>query len=137
VNTTIPCFSDGETRHLVSLLRAAVVPDPLVVAPLTSVAEAAGLMARARSQPHNDTAIADQASLNLQARASCVVVVDATQRVLGSFSSIDLVEQAATSPSLQSLAMEEVMVKTVLHLPAGESSELVEQLQELRQKGHP
>ncbi len=141
VNTTVPCFSDDENRHLVSLLKAVVVPDPLVVAPHTSVAEAAGLMARARSKPENDTAngtaIADQANLNHQARASCVVVVDATQRVMGSFSTVDLVEQTATSPSLHSLTMAEVMIKPVLHLPAGDSNELVEQLQALRLKGHP
>ncbi len=96
------------------------MPDPLVVAPHTSVAEAAGLMASAQTQP---------------GRSSCVVVVDPTRRVQGSFSTVDLVEQAATAPSLQNLTMAEVMIQPVLHLREGDNPGLVQQLQELRSWG--
>ncbi len=77
----------------------------------------------------------DQDSLHQHARASCVVVVDPTQRVLGSFSSIDLVALAATAPSLHAQTMAEVMVQPVLCLPEPERPGLVESLRDLRRWG--
>jgi CBS domain-containing protein len=131
----IPSFPNDGTPELISFLRAAVIPDPLVVTPHTSVPEAAALMARARPQPASDSLIPDQASLNQQARSGCVVVLDPDRGVLGSFSTCDLVALAATAPSLHALSMAEVMIQPVLHLTESDSIGLVERLRDLRQGG--
>ena len=115
----------GGTDHFVSSLKASVIPDPLVVAPTTSVAETAALMAEALAPVGQPSDFPDQDSSHQHARASCVVVVDQTQRVLGSFSSIDLVALAATAPSLHAQTMAEVMVQPVLCLSERERPGLV------------
>ena len=131
----VPSFPNDGTPELVSFLRAAVIPDPLVVTPHTSVSEAAALMARARSQPASDSLIPDQDSLHQQARSGCVVVLDPDRGVLGSFSACDLVALAATAPSLHALSMAEVMIQPVLHLTESDSIGLVERLRDLREGG--
>lgn len=130
-----PSFPDGGTDHLVSFLKASIVAHPLVVAPTTSVAEAASLMAEALAPSGQPSAFPDQDSLHQHARASCVVVVDPTQRVLGSFSTIDLVAVAATAPSLHAQTMAEVMIQPVLCLAERERPGLVERLRDLRRWG--
>ncbi len=127
-----PPFPDGGTDHFVSFLKASIVVNPLVVAPTTSVAEAAGLMAEALASPVQPRDFPDQDSLHQHARASCVVVLDQKQRVLGSFSSIDLVALAATAPSLHAQTMAEVMIQPVLCLSERERPGLVERLRDLR-----
>lgn len=131
----LPPFPDGGTDHLVSFLKASVIADPLVVAPTTSVAEAAALMAEALAPPAQPSDFPDQDSLDQHARASCVVVMDQTQRVLGSFSSIDLVALAATAPSLHAQTMAEVMIQPVLCVSEPERPGLVERLRDLRRWG--
>lgn len=135
VTRPIPSSPDDGTLHLVSFLKASVISEPLVVAPGTSVPEAAALMAGALAPPQQGTPFQDQAGLKQQARASCVVVVDAVQHVLGSFSTMDLVTLASTAPSLHALTMAEVMVEPVLRLSEWDRTGLVERLRELRRWG--
>ena len=130
-----PPLHVGGTDHFVSSLKASVIPDPLVVAPTTSVAETAALMAEALAPVGQPSDFPDQDISHQHARASCVVVVDQTQRVLGSFSSIDLVALAATAPSLHAQTMAEVMVQPVLCLSERERPGLVERLRELSRWG--
>lgn len=130
-----PSFPDAGTDDLVSFLKASVVLNPLVVAPTTSVAEAAALMAEALAPPGQPSEFPDQDSLHQHARASCVVVVDPTQRVLGSFSDIDLVALAAKAPSLHTQSVGEVMIQPVLCLSERERPGLVERLRDLRRWG--
>ena len=130
-----PPFPDGGTDQFVFFLKASIVVNPLVVAPTTSVAEAAGLMAEALAPRGQPSDFPDQDSLHQHARASCVVVMDQKQRVLGSFSSIDLVALAATAPSLHAQTMAEVMIQPVLCFSERERPGLVERLRDLRRWG--
>ena len=109
------------TRKMVSVsssltlaeLRAAIVAEPLVVSPKTTVMEAIVMMSGARAKcnhPRNPDLQLEQ--LHQEARSSCVIVIEQGQ-ILGIFTARDVVRLAAEQQPLEKLSMQQVMTQPV------------------------
>jgi len=97
-------------------LQSAIVRDPLIVAPNTTVMEAIAQMSGAQSSCHTihsgDQHLND---LHRSARSSCVVVVD-QQQVVGILTERDVVHLTAQQQSLDLLVVAQVMAQPVVSL---------------------
>ena len=99
-------------------LSTAIVPNPIVVAPQTTVREVIGLMSQARSFCATDSAITPSAatpSVNLihtEARSSCVVVQEG-ETIVGILTERDVVRLCATPHSFDRTPVGEVMTTPV------------------------
>ncbi len=99
-----------------SELRAAIVPHPLIVTPDTTVREAIALMSGVRSFCTPTKSGEWQLNkLHLEARASCVLVVE-TSNLVGILTERDVVRLMAQQTGWQDLAIAQVMVKPVISL---------------------
>jgi PAS domain S-box-containing protein len=101
-------------------IRSAIVRDPLVVTPDTSVRDAIAQMSGARSYHDSlETSIASTTrpivNLFQEARSSCVVVVEAMQ-VVGILTERDIVRLCAEQQPLHCLTVGQVMVHPILTL---------------------
>ncbi len=105
-------------------LRAAIVQEPLVVPPETTVMEAIAQMSGLRSLCHTtQTADSQMDALHLEARSSCVIVVEAGQ-VIGILTERDVVRLMAQRHTLDSLIVQEVMARPVVTLAESNFTDL-------------
>ncbi|BAY24520.1 multi-sensor hybrid histidine kinase [Calothrix sp. NIES-2100] len=97
-------------------LESAIVRNPLIVSPDTSVSEAiaqmSGIRAMCSSSRDTDTEIA---ALHLEARSSCVLIVE-NHQLLGIFTERDVVRLSCQKRSLENLKIAEVMTQAVISL---------------------
>ncbi|BAZ53980.1 multi-sensor hybrid histidine kinase [Nostoc sp. NIES-4103] len=97
-------------------LESAIVRNPLIVSPDISVtaaiAQMSGIRAMCSSSREADTEIA---ALHLEARSSCVLIVENNQ-LLGIFTERDVVRLSFQKRSLDNLAISEVMAHPVITL---------------------
>lgn len=98
-------------------LKSAVVSDPLVVSPETTVLEAITKMSGVHSCCRTSEASEDQLDndLFLGARSSCIIVVE-DEQVVGILTQRDVVRLSAQRQPLERLSMREVMVCPVISL---------------------
>ena len=99
---------------LVSDFKEAIIREPLIVTPETTVMEAIMEMSKAHS--HCDTSkVIDQQRTKfiLNSRSSCVLVVEAEQ-VVGIMTERDVVRLSVRQQSLEGLMMRQVMVNPVV-----------------------
>jgi len=100
----------------VEQLRAAIVREPLVVSPDTTVMEAIAQMSGVRSLCNTTrTADSQRDDLHLEARSSCVLVVE-NEQLVGLLTERDIVRLSAQQQPLHRLAMREVMAHPVITL---------------------
>ncbi|UNU21583.1 PAS domain S-box protein [Microcoleus vaginatus PCC 9802] len=97
-------------------LRTAIVREPLVVSPDTTVMDAIAQMSGVRSLC-NTTRTADGQldDLHLEARSSCVLVVE-NEQLVGVLTERDVVRLSAQQRSLENLVLREVMAHPVVTL---------------------
>ncbi|WP_278187162.1 PAS domain S-box protein [Microcoleus vaginatus] len=97
-------------------LKTAIVREPLVVSPDTTVMDAIAQMSSVRSLC-NTTRTADGQldELHLEARSSCVFVVE-NEQLVGVLTERDVVRLSAQQRSLENLALREVMTYPVVTL---------------------
>ncbi|MBR8836811.1 MAG: EAL domain-containing protein [Stigonema ocellatum SAG 48.90 = DSM 106950] len=97
-------------------LESAIVRNPLIVSPDTPVTvvitQMSGVRAVCPSLKETDSEIA---ALHIEARSSCVLIVDENQ-LLGIFTERDVVRLSSQKRSLENLAMVEVMTHPVITL---------------------
>jgi diguanylate cyclase (GGDEF)-like protein/PAS domain S-box-containing protein len=97
-------------------LESAIVRNPLIVSPDTSVsvaiAQMSGIRAMCSFSRETDTEIA---ALHLEARSSCVLIVE-NEQLLGIFTERDVVRLSYQKRSLENLAIAEVMTHSVITL---------------------
>ncbi len=97
-------------------LESAIVRNPLIVAPDTSVsaaiAQMSGIRAMCSSSRETDKEIA---ALHLEARSSCVLIVE-NEQLLGIFTERDVVRLSYQKRSLENLAIAEAMTHPVITL---------------------
>ena len=97
-------------------LKSAIVRDPLIVKPNTIVTEAIAQMSGLRTCCETaNTANGQLEQLHLEARSSCVLVVE-EGRLLGILTERDVVRLSAEQRSLENLAIQEVMTCAVVTL---------------------
>ena len=97
-------------------LKSAIVRDPLIVQPETTVMEAIAQMSGLRTRCETtETAEGYLGQLHLEARSSCVLVV-VEGRLLGILTERDVVRLSAEQRSLEHLAIQEVMTCAVVTL---------------------
>ena len=97
-------------------LKSAIVRDPLIVQPDTTVMEAIAQMSGLRTRCETaKTADGQLEQLHLEARSSCVLVV-VEGRLLGILTERDVVRLSAEQRSLEHLAIREVMTCAVVTL---------------------
>lgn len=97
-------------------LKSAIVPDPLIVAPETTVMEAIARMSGVRTLCETTkTSNRELDETILEARSSCVLVVE-DDRLLGIFTERDVVRLSAQQRFLQNLTMREVASHPVITL---------------------
>ena len=97
-------------------LKSAIVRDPLIVQPETTVMEAIAQMSGLRTRCETtETADGHLGQLHLEARSSCVLVV-VEGRLLGILTERDVVRLSAEQRSLEHLTIQEVMTCAVVTL---------------------
>ena len=98
-------------------IRSAIVGDPLIVTPDTTVSEAIAKMSelRTRCYPANDTQRRHLEELHAEIRTSCVLVVEA-DRVVGILTERDVMRLCAHEYCFENVAMSEVMLQPVVTL---------------------
>ncbi|WP_414577706.1 EAL domain-containing protein [Anabaena sp. CCY 9402-a] len=105
-------------------LESAIVRNPLIVSPNTSVvaviAQMSGIRAVCSSSQEADTELA---ALYLEARSSCVLIVE-DNKLLGIFTERDVVRLSSQKRSLENLTIGEVMAHPVISLPQSAFTDL-------------
>ncbi len=97
-----------------SELKSAIVRDPLIVKPDTTVIEAIAQMSGMRAICDTTKTTNGQLDeLHLEARSSCVLVVE-NGHLVGILTERDVVRLSAQQRSLETLAMREVMAHPVI-----------------------
>ncbi|MBW4562780.1 MAG: EAL domain-containing protein [Mojavia pulchra JT2-VF2] len=97
-------------------LESAIVRNPLIVSPNTSVMAAIALMSGIRAMcSSSKQADSEIAALHLEARSSCVLIVENNQ-LLGIFTERDVVRLSYQKRLLENLAIAEVMTHPVISL---------------------
>ena len=97
-------------------LKSAIVRDPLIVKPDTTVMEAIAQMSGVRSMGDSTKNVHGQREeLHLEAGFSCVLVVEDRQ-LLGIFTERDIIRLSAKQRSLEQITMAEVMISPVISL---------------------
>ncbi|NJR63325.1 MAG: CBS domain-containing protein [Cyanobacteria bacterium CRU_2_1] len=105
-------------------LQAAIVHDPLVVAPQTTVIDAIAYMSGVRNLCSSDQATTRPLdTLHLEARSSCVLVVESA-KILGILTERDIVRLSVQQCSLDTLTVGEVMASSVITLHESEFTDL-------------
>ena len=100
----------------VEQLRAAIIREPLMVSPDTTVIEAIAQMSSIRSHCNTTrTADSQRDNLHLEARSSCVLVVE-NEQIIGVLTERDVVRLSAQQQPLDRLAMWEVMTHPLITL---------------------
>jgi diguanylate cyclase (GGDEF)-like protein/PAS domain S-box-containing protein len=104
------------TALTVADLESAIVRNPLIVSPDTSViaaiAQMSGIRAVCSSSREGDSELA---ALHLEARSSCVLIVEGNE-LLGIFTERDVVRLSSQRRSLEHLTISEVMTHQVITL---------------------
>ncbi|MBD2295689.1 GAF domain-containing protein [Anabaena sphaerica FACHB-251] len=107
-----------------SELKSAIVLNPLIVTPDTTVMEAIAQMSGVRAVCSvSQTTDSQLVNLLIEARSSCVLVVENNQPV-GIFTERDVVRLSAQQQNLDKLAIREVMVHPVVTLRESEFTDL-------------
>ena len=97
-------------------LKSAIVRDPLIVKPDTTVMEAIAQMSGVRAMGDSTKNVHGQREeLHLEAGFSCVLVVEDRQ-LLGIFTERDIIRLSAKQRSLEQITMAEVMISPVISL---------------------
>ncbi|AFZ57995.1 GAF domain-containing protein [Anabaena cylindrica FACHB-243] len=110
--------------HTQAELRLAIVRDPLLVTPETTVVEAIAQMSGVRSVCSvSQNTDSKQESLLAEARSSCVVVVENNQPI-GIFTERDVVRLSAQRRKLNNLAIRDVMAYPLVTLYESEFTDL-------------
>ncbi|ABA24298.1 multi-sensor hybrid histidine kinase [Trichormus variabilis ATCC 29413] len=102
-----------------SELKSAIIRDPLIIKPETTVMDAIAQMSAVRAIC--DTDKLDE--VHLEARSSCVLIVEAG-RLLGIFTERDVVRLCSQRRCLENLAIREVMIHPVVSLHESEFTDL-------------
>jgi PAS domain S-box-containing protein len=114
-------------------LTAAIVPDPLVVTPTTTLRAAIAQMSHARAQCQlHQAAEPNLAHMQAEARASCVLVV-VDQQVVGIVTERDVVRLSLQAHTFGDLTFDAVMTPNVVTLRQADIKELFYALQLMRQ----
>ena len=114
-------------------LRTAIVREPLVVSPDTTVMDAIAQMSGVRSLCNTPrTADGQLDDLHLEARSSCVLVVE-NEQLVGVLTERDVVRLSAQQRSLENVAMREVMAHPVVTLRESAFTDLFLAINLLRQ----
>ncbi|MEE3717068.1 GAF domain-containing protein [Tumidithrix elongata RA019] len=104
------------TAHTQDELTSAIVREPLVVAPDTTVMAAIAKMSGVRTVCSTFKNVnSQQEDLHIEARSSCVLIVE-DQRLLGILTERDIVRLSAQKRSLDNLAIRDVMASKVITL---------------------
>ena len=115
-------------------LRSAIVPDPLVVSPDTTVMEAIGRMSGLRSQcEHPRSPDLQLEQIHLEARSSCVIVMEEDQ-VVGILTERDVIRLATEQQSLGQLTMQQVMTQPVYTLREDDFTDVFATVNQLQQQ---
>ena len=106
------------------MIKSAIVKNPLVVSPDQKVSEAIAQMSNVNSlcsitQAKND----NMDSLHMQARASCVVIIEEA-KVVGILTERDIVRLSIKQPNLNDLVIREAMTSPILTLRESELTNL-------------
>ncbi len=122
------------TQALTSLeLKSAIVRNPLIVKPDTTVMEAIAQMSDVRTICDSTKAINGQLEeLHLEARSSCVLVVE-DQKLLGIFTERDVVRLSAQQCSLERITLREVMICPVISLQESDFTDIFSAINLLHQ----
>ncbi|WP_333459591.1 PAS domain S-box protein [Microcoleus sp. Pol10D4] len=97
-------------------LRTAIVPEPLVVSPDTTVMDTIAQMSGVRSLCNTPrTADGQLHDLHIETRSSCVLVVE-NEQLVGILTERDVVRLSAQQRSLENLVLREVMTHPVVTL---------------------
>lgn len=104
-------------------LTTAIIHDPIIGSPEMTVREAIARMGGARSQ-RDSTAQTEPHFVQLEARASCVVVVE-SQKVVGILTERDIVRLCADQQLLDEIPVSQVMTASVLTLRESAFTDLV------------
>ncbi|GGA07877.1 response regulator [Okeania sp. KiyG1] len=121
------CVSQVSVRTTVLTqldLKSAIIRNPLIVNPETTVRDAITLMNKWRSLTR-DAKIADgpEKDRHQGARSSCVLVVE-EGRVVGIMTERDVVHLSAQQQPLQHLVIGQIMVRSVITLPEDDFTDL-------------
>lgn len=121
------CVSQVSVRNtmLTQLdLKSAIIRNPLVVNPETTLRDAITLMNKRRSLTR-DTTMADgpEKDRHQRARSSCVLVVEDGQ-VVGIMTERDVVRLSAQQQPLDSLVMDQILARSVITLPEYDFTDL-------------
>jgi len=114
-------------------LKSAIVRNPLIVKPETTVMAAIALMSGMRVICATTTTVDGRLDeLHLEARSSCVFVVE-DERLQGIFTERDVVRLSAQQQPLDSLTLREVMVYPVITLHEEDFTDLLSAINLLQQ----
>ncbi len=106
------------TKLKLSELESAIVRDPLVVTPHTTVIDAIAQMASWRSQLDAEHNSDNQQAFQQEARSSCVLVIE-DEQAIGILSARDVVRLSAQQQNLDILVMREVMSPAIVAVELG------------------
>jgi PAS domain S-box-containing protein len=114
-------------------LTTAIIREPLVVSPDTTVRDAIALMSGVRSLCHtNKTADEQLEQLNLEVRSSCVLVAEAGQ-LIGILTERDIVRLSAKRQPLDRLLVQQVMAHPIVTLRESDFTDLFSAINLLQQ----
>ncbi|NEQ73072.1 MAG: response regulator [Okeania sp. SIO2C9] len=130
------CVSQVSVRTTVLTqleLKSAIIRNPLIVNPETTVRDAITLMNNQRSLT-SDVKMTDRAEKDRhqRARSSCVLVVE-DGRVVGIMTERDVVRLSAQQQSLDRLVMGQIMARSVITLPEYDLTDLFSVINLLQQ----
>ncbi|PZO38324.1 MAG: hypothetical protein DCF19_16735 [Pseudanabaena frigida] len=103
-------------KHTLSELKSAIVRNPLVVTPQSTVMEAIAQMSSVRSQcTANKTATSQLDEMAIEVRSSCVLVME-NEKAIGIMTERDVVRLSAEQQALDRLEIREVMTSPAIAL---------------------
>ncbi|MEB3343224.1 response regulator [Okeania sp.] len=133
-NLLCTCVSQVAVRSTVITqldLKLAIIRNPLVVSPETTVKEAVNLMSQERSLSHQIKAKPEKDHVQ-QSRASCVLVV-AEDQIVGILTERDVVHLSAEEQSLDNLVISQMMTSSVMTMRESDLTDLFSAINLLQQ----
>jgi CBS domain-containing protein len=114
--------------------KSAIIRDPIMVTPNTTVMDAIALMSSIRSVcPSARNADLESLTLQIEARSSCVLVVE-DDRLLGILTERDVVRLSAQQQSLENLSIGRVMTQPVITVQESACTDIFAVVNLLQQK---
>lgn len=104
-------------------LTTAIVRDPLTVTPDTTVIAAIAQMSGVRTSCQASSIDQDQLDLYIEARSSCVIVLE-NQKLVGILTERDIVRLITQTPKLEGLSLRDVMTRDVITLYESDFTDL-------------